>query len=342
MKFIKQYPKATAIVLISIIIIGMFFYRERSKVLSSTTEMKLSNESRQEEVFIDDFYSKQLTQKEKNVLVAMKAKLEALEGGIIEFEEPLTGTEYLRVVAALENENDYFYGFYEIPMSGENIYLKHTNKDLTSLKTSYIEKCILFLSSATGLNIAGQYAKDGTVENLEEVANGLARNDQDKIKIIEDKKMQISVIINNILSGIPKNAGQKDTLTYFYDWIHENIEYNNRLGIDAFKFSNMQEVIDIAYSNNNVSCVLEGKATALGFCKLLSALCNQAGMESHIVMGTWGKLGDSPIAMTVVKIGDENIYVDAAGMKVTELAGQRYLTEQEALNHLNLVNYFKY
>ena len=38
----------------------------------------------------------------------------------------------------------------------------------------------------------------------------------------------------------------------------------------------------------------------------------------------------------------QTVYIDASGMKSVSLAGERYLTTEEAFNHLKTVDYFSY
>lgn len=343
MKFIKKHPKFVAIVAALVALLAIVAVVERKKTLSNTTEMKLANNERMDTVFTDSYYSDQLNDKEKAVYDEIVERLTNKEGGVIEFKEPLTGREYTRITSAIENEGgNYFYGFCEIPMTKDNVYVKYDGDSLLDVKDATIAKAIIFISSAEGINTVGTYEEDGTVSNLDEVADGLTRNDPDKLAQIEADQAQIEQTIDEIIAGIPKDAGEKDTLNYFMDWMSKNLEFNDSLGVDALSFTSMEEVFEEAYKSNNISCVLQGKATMLGYTKLLSYLCNQAGMESHIVLGTWGYAKQEGYTMTVVKINGEDIYVDASGAKASKLANNRYLNEDEATRHINLVDYFNY
>ena len=92
----------------------------------------------------------------------------------------------------------------------------------------------------------------------------------------------------------------------------------------------------------NTVCVVDGKATALGYVKLLSELCNRAGISSHIVMGAWGSGGQSAYALCEINLGGTSVYVDASGYKSSDLSGQRYISEETAKKKMSFSTYFDY
>lgn len=343
MKFIKKHPKFCAVVGALIAVLAILAVIARHQTLSNTTEMKLANNPRMDKVFTDTFYSDQLNEKERAAYDMIIERMERKEGGVIEFKEPLTGREYTRIITAIQNEGGgYFYAFCDIPLNQDDIYLEYDGTKLLDIKEAEVAKVILFVSCSEGINEFGTYAEDGTVRNLDEIAELMPKINADKLAEIEADEAAVLAELDEIIAGIPKDAGEKDTLNYFMDWIAENIEYHSELSMEATKFTTMEEVVDIAYRGSTTACVLEGEATMLGYTKLLSYLCNQAGMESHVELGSWGRNGQEGYTMTVVKINGENIYVDASGVKSSKLAGNRYLNEQEALTHMNRVEYFNY
>lgn len=341
--FLKRHLKAVMVVLAVITIFGILAYWQRTRILMNSTETKLPNGPRNQEAAESDFYTEQLTEKEKEVYSQMADRLENLEGGVLTFAKPLTGEEYLRITTALENEGgDYFYGFYNIPMTEDDIYVKYEQSDLLSVKEPVISKAILFLSCARGLDEAGTYDDDGRVTNLKEIEKELRVNDDVKTAQIEETKAQTEKILETIIEEMPKEYGEKQAVDYFLQWMEDNLNFASDVGEKALSFSSMQEVFDEVYVHNNLSCVIEGKATAVGYAKVLSELCKRAGMESHIVLGVWGRTKTEGYVFTLVKFGEDNIYVDASGGKGTELAEQKYLSEREAMNHMSFVEYFEY
>ena len=67
-------------------------------------------------------------------------------------------------------------------------------------------------------------------------------------------------------------------------------------------------------------------------------------MEAHIVAGTWqgGWVQGESYVFCAVNMDGQTVYIDASGMKSVSLAGERYLTAEEAFNHLKTVDYFSY
>lgn len=345
MKWIEKYPKATAA--FAIIVIGLWFaaFQARQNNISNATETKLTDEPRQSESVESDFYYEQLTKKEKKVFDQMQGRLDRLEGGVVEFLEPLNGREYLRVTTALENEGyNYFYGFFDIPMTTENVYVKHKNNDMLTVQEDIISKGILFLSCAEGLNAAGEYAEDGTVTNLAQIDKGLSFNNEEKTAAIGKTMEETEAIISQIRNELPKEYGEKSAVDFFLKWMSENMTVAEDIGESALSFTSMDEVFEGAYSYNSLSAITKKQATPLGYAKILSELCRSAGMESHVVLGKWGKNTTFAEGYVLCEIGmgGQNIYVDASGGKASELAGHKYMTEPEAKNHMYFVDYFNY
>lgn len=344
-KWIKKYPMAAAAILI--VLLGLWFaaYQLRQKNIANATETKLTDDKRQSGAVQSDFYCEQLTKKEKKVFDQMQGRLDRLEGGVVEFLEPLSGKEYLRITTALENEGyNYFYGFYDIPMTSENVYVKYKSKDLLTVHTNIISKGILFLSCAEGINEAGQYAEDGTVTNLAQIEKVLSVNDEEKAAAIRKTEEETEEVLLQIGKELPGEYGEKRAVDFFLNWMSENMTVSTDIGEAALSFTSMEEVFEGAYSYNSLSAITKRQATPLGYAKILSELCRRAGMESHIVLGKWGRntmFAEGYVLCEIVMNG-QNIYVDASGGKASDLAGHKYMTEPEAKNHMSFVDYFDY
>lgn len=345
MNFIKKHPKAVFFTGLIVLLLGVLAYWERQSTLSSATETKLTDEPRKSERAVSTFYYDQLTGREMAAYDLMKERLDNMEGGVVEFAEALSGPEYLRVTTALEDEGyNYFYGFYDIPMTADDVYVKYKNTDLTTQKEKKITKAILFLSCAEGINEAGDYAEDGTVKNLAAIGEGLSVNSEEKVEKIKKTQNETEAILTQIMEKLPSDYGEKKAVDYFLDWMDENMSVASHIGEEAMDFSNMDDVFEGAYIYNNLSALTEKKATALGYAKILSELCQRAGMESHIVLGVWGKgsITQEGYVFCAVQMNGQTIYVDASGSKAVDLGDQKYLTQTEARNHLKFVEYFDY
>lgn len=343
-KFWNKHSKEiiiATIVLLVLCIVAIIYQQKPFSSLSSI-EDQIPNQVRSGEALTDTFYSDQLTETEFANYQLLEERMQAKEGGVVEFTEALTGEEYLRITSALTYESgNYFYGLIDIPMTKKNVCVSYDN-NLSEVTDSIITKCILFISAAEGINEQGQYDDDGTVTNLDTIASGLAINDEQKMTVITQKEADTERILNAIVESVPEEYGEKETVDYFLKWMDENIAYNTELGAQASSYKTMEEMMDQAYSHVNTVCVVEGKAAALGYVKVLSDLCNRAGIASHMVMGAWGNSGQSGYALCEVNLGGEPIYVDASGQQKANLSEQRYITEETAKKKMLFATYFKY
>lgn len=344
-QWIRKHPGAAFLTGLVFLVLLFLLYRMRMQNINNAAEMTLRDEPRNAGAVSSDFYSMQLTGRESETYRLFRQRLEEKKGGVVEFPEALSGTEYLRVTTALEDEGyNYFYGFFDIPMSEEDVYLKYKGADLANIKDRVIVKAILFLSCAEGIDVFGEYAGDGKVRNLSEVEEAFSVNletEEEKIQAVSQKTEEV---LEEIVNGLPKEYGEKRTADYFLNWLDNNLSFTTGAEEDASSYTSMKEVFDGIYLCNNLSAVTEKKATALGYAKILSALLNRAGMESHIVLGTWGRsrFQGEGYVLTAVQMNNQTVYIDASGAKSAELGGQRYLREQEAKNHMKFVEYFDY
>ena len=345
MNYIKKHKKAALLIGVMIIFLVAFFAWQRKITLSNTLSGKLEDSPRKETAVESEFYSKQLTQKEYEVYLFLKDNIENLKGGVLTLPEPVNGKEYQRIVTALECEGkNSFYGFVEIPMTEDEVYIQYEDKNLNRITENEISKVILFLSCAEGIEIQAAFAQDGTISNLNEIREGLAVNNESKVDEINRKLQNTEQILDEIMAGLPEGSGEKSTVDYFLNWLKENMTPTDSMEVAGEKVSHIGEMLDKYYISNHAAAVLDGKATALGYAKILTELCNRAGMESHIVAGTWqgGWVQDESYVFCAVSMNGQTVYVDASGIKSSSLAGERYLTEKEAFNHLKTADYFSY
>lgn len=328
-----------------LLLLGVFMNSQRQKSLAKATSGKLQDLPRSREAVDSDFYTSQLTEKEAEIYQFLVTKMENLQGGVVTLPRPVNGTEYMRIITALENEGyNHFYGLYEVPMTEENVYVKYVKQDIMDITQDSISKVILFLSCAEGIDRKGDYAKDGTVQNLEKVDEGLSvitEKEADNIRKLQD---ETELTLSNIMQELPGEYGEKSTIDYFLNWMDEHMTFASELAQDAGTVSNMSEMFRTIYKYNHLSAAAERKGSALGYAKVLSELCRRAGMESHIVLGKWkgSWISSESYVLCAIKMNNQTIYVDASGAKSSILGGERYLTEQEAMNHMEFVSYFDY
>ncbi len=341
MNWIKKHR---SLVLGLLIVIGgllVLAVYERQQVLTNTTESKLENPPRTEEVFSSSFYYDQLNDREKADFEQLAGLMESKQGGVVTLEEPLNGKEYTRVCNALEyDQADYFYALVDVPMTGDNQYVLYdSDKQLTSIEEKSIEKCILFLYCAEGIDEKGNYDEQGYVKNIDQMAKDLAVNNQERLDEIEEIRQSTEEVLSQVVADIPKEYGQKETIDYFMGWMKKNLLFDLQEYENLSNVTTMQGLFKECYFRSHESCVVQKKALTAGFNKVLMNLCNRAGMESHIVFGIWNR-EETGYVLTSVQIGDTAVYVDAAGLYAQSLAEQKYLREEEAAKHMVFAEYF--
>lgn len=345
MNYIRSHKKVVLACLIILAIVMIIFGFQRKSVMEHSAEEDLKDEPREETVKNTEFYSEQLTKKEMEVYLFLKERIEQFKGGILTLPKAVNGNEYERITMALEYEGyNYFYGFTDIPMNEEYVYLLNDEKDLSKITEDEITKVVLFLSCASGIETAGEISDDGTLKNADEIQESLAVNDEEKITKIKEKQEETERVLEKIIDGIPENSGQKSTVDYFLKWFDQEMKVPDDTVTKASELEHMGDMLEQVYPQNHLAAVTEKKASVLGYAKIFSELCRRAGMDSHVVMGHWnGKWSqDEQYVLCAVTIGDQTVYVDASGAKSSSLAGHRYLSEKEAKNRLIFADCFQY
>ncbi len=189
-------------------------------------------------------------------------------GGVLTLPQPVNGKEYQRILSTLEYEGDnYFYGFVEIPMTEDEIYVQHEDKNLNRITENEISKVILFLSCAEGIETPGVFSEDGTVTNMEEIRESLSVNVSEKEEKIQEKQKQTEEILSEILEGLPKDSGEKSTVDYFLKWLDGNMTYTDSLSEVGEPVPNMGKMLDAYYERNHLAAVIEKKGNCPGICQ---------------------------------------------------------------------------
>lgn len=343
--WMKKHPQATMIIAAAIGIFLILCVWQRSVTVSNTIETKLDDRARDTTPKQSTFYTEQLTETEKAAYDYLVERLENKQGGVVEFPKPLSGRQYTRVMAALEDEGyNYFYGFCDIPMNEDNVYLKYEENDILKVKDQKIAKAIMFISGAENIDTFGEYGEDGTVLNLDEIEKAYSVNNEKKVQEIEAVKAETEEILDEIMAGLPEGAGEKSTVDYFLKWLEDNMSVAINIGSETTEESGMSGVFEDVLIYNNLAALTTKKASDVGYAKILTELCNRAGMESYIVFGTWGRknLSSSSYVLSVIHMNDQRIYVDASGTKGHDTGDFHYMDEVGAMNHMEFADYFTY
>lgn len=337
-KYIEKHWKKLLIIIAAVTLaVILLAWWQRNQVLTNSTETKLPNQPRSETVYQDSFYFDQLSEKEKAAYAVLETALDELKGGVVVFPEALNGREYTRINHAIEyGEKDYFYALVGIPMTSDNLSVTYKTSNVLETEDFIIEKCVVFLSCAKDVDKQGSFDEDGYVLNIDEMEEPLGKLDTDKVDTLRNEQKEIEAKLNEVIGKLPKEYGEKETVDYFLNWMQENIfPYQEGASID--KMSGLFEQI---YKRNGVSCLLKSEALPTAYAKLLSELCNRAGINAHVILGKW-RDGEAYV-MTCVRIGEDDIYIDASGGQNKDLWGQKYLTKQEASNVMAFADYFSY
>lgn len=345
MDYIRKHQKAAIGIGFILVLLIIFFSWQRKMATSKSVYDELEDLPRGAEAVRSDFYEQQLTKKEEEeVYQFLKEHLINMEGGILTLPQAIDGKEYQRIVTALEyDRNPFFYGFVDIPMTGEYEYVLQKEKDILRVTEEKIEKVVLFLSCAKGIEVSGRFDEEGYLVNADKIAEELSVNDSEKETKIRQTMKETDKILNEIVAGLPKGAGQKSTADYFLGWLDEHLELADDTASEAKELKHMGEMLDQIYPYNHLAALTKGKASILGYAKILSELFERAGMDSHVVMGSWtSQWSEEMYVLCAVSIDGQTIYIDASGAKEASLGGNRWLSEEETLHRMKFADYYEY
>lgn len=261
------------------------------------------------------------------------------KGGELTFDSPLNGKEYSRVTQALYcGEDDLFYAIVNVPMTENNQSVSSVTKNITDIKEQTIVKCIILLYPAEGINEQGDIDDQGYVKNLEDLKNPLATMNEDKKSTVLEMQQASEEILNKVVSDMPKEYGKKQAIDYFLDWMDKNLILDSDTMENTDKLSNMTEVFEKNYFEGCTSCVVDGKAVATGYSKVLTRLCNKAGISAHMTIGSWKYSG----SYTLVNVDFEGkqVYIDASGCKKDDLWNQRYISDTLMARNMTISDLF--
>lgn len=344
MEWIRKHKKVVfGIGFVALLFLIVFAGQKRQATGTSVYE-ELEDVPREGVAKESRFYEKQLTQKEAEVYLFLKEQLQTLKGGIVTLPEPIDGKEYERIVTALEyDRNPFFYGFVDIPMTEDNVYVLQKEKDPARITEDKIEKVVVFLSCAKGIDQPGEFDEEGILVNAEEIGEELSVNDEEKEAKIRMTGEETEMILEEIVAGIPEGNGEKATADYFLKWLDENLTVADDTAAKAKELDHMGEMLEEVYPYNHLAALTIGKASVIGYAKILTELFERAGMESHVVMGRWNsQWKEEMYVLCAVSIDGQTVYIDASGAMKSSLGGSRWLSEEEALNRMIFAEYYEY
>ena len=357
-KVVREHPKVFWAVIIIIIVVSILSVYEKQKYKANPYEKQIGNPPRENKVFDDNFYYEKLTDNEKKAYEKIKDAIVNFKGGELIFDSPLNGKEYSRVTQALYcGEDDLFYAIVNVPMTENNQSVSSVTKNITDIKEKNkkikVAKTTKIFSykknqnkqlelditqtMEVGSNQITEDEKQKELEQIEQAEQAVSKQKTKKKKVL-DMKQKADKILNKVVEEIPKEYGKKQTIDYFLKWMDDNLTMDNEMMESSDSVSNMMEAFEKNYFEGCTSCVVNGKAIATGYSKVLARLCNKAGISAHIVLGNWKYSG----SYTLVKVdfAGKQVYIDASGYKKDDLWNQRYISETLMARNLSVTDLF--
>lgn len=341
--------KKKAITIISIVFVAIFIVGSKLYTDASTKEVALANPLLSNEKLTDTSYLNQLNEQERKIYDTIMDRISSFDDGVIDFGEPITETEMIRIITCVEIFNgDNEYAMLRYPMNVDNnvnydIISNVPNSDTEKEKEAVIQKCILLLYPSEVKLEDIKVSEDGVIQNLNVFENN-AVNTEKKEKALELEREGIR-ILDNVVKGLPEGAGQRDALEYFIGWIDKNLSYDfesyNKLFVSySEEFETTENWYRSYYIPSSLSCVVEGNAMCLGYSKVLAYLCNSVGIKAKVISGSNISYSVVNHAITVVQIEDKTAYFDMTeAWDVYEGVGKA-LNKKTVENRLKMLNYF--
>lgn len=304
------------LVLVSIAIVIVFIIIAKRETVKNLKAVQLDNPPLKVEYKYENNYLNQLTEKEMGIYEQLINKIDKLDDGVVEFNEPITGIEFLRIKTCVEvfsQETSIAYIYR--PMTQEG----YTPRSLIPGEMAFeneevYSKCILFI-----------YGSDIRLENVKISDEDYIINLSDFYVSHVNKKLAMKQlkeeregqkILDEVINNIPEGSGQLDSVYYFIEWITNNITYDNQ-SIDMLNsqqydiFGSSSDLFNYYIFPSSLSSVSKGEALCLGYAKALDYLCKGAGIESRVVIGSL-KNKNSFIghALTEITIDGKKAYFD--------------------------------
>lgn len=259
------------------------------------------------------FYYQQLTEEEKKIYEEIKERLNQHKGGEILLEEPINAKSYFHIESSLRYDSiSYWYLAYLFPFSSDNTRVIPANEQASEEKN--IDKMLLMIDS-------DKFQKEMSTVSEEDVANSKKestdtyQNMKDAIDYLTDNQdsyydgidEKIKKNLQQIIDNMPTGLNQEEAVQYFSQWLVDHMVYDPTIA----KYIMTGDLVGYDFrkqiSAGSITCINDRVGTCTGFSLILTALCNQVGIESYVV------LGDTPggrHGWAAIKIGDETYYKD--------------------------------
>lgn len=338
---LKKHPKIIWGIIILIVAVTAIGIWQKQQYMKNPYEKQIGNPPREAGEVQDNFYYNQLNDKEKKAYDTLAKAIANFEGGEVEFPEALNGEEYARVSQALEcGQEDYFYAMADVPMNEKNQNVSYATKNVLDISDNVIVKCMLFLYTAEGIDMQGEMDDDGYVKNLDKLRQPLGTTNEDKKNKVLQMQKETEEILSEVVEKMPAEYGKKEAIDYFLNWMDKNLKIDEELMQSTDTVKTMTDAFEQVYFKNHCSCVTTDTAMASGYTKVLTKLCNKAGIPAYVIIGKWGT--NQAYTMTCVDFDGKTAYIDASYSKKGDLWGQRYISDTLLARKMDFVSYFDY
>lgn len=266
----------------------------------------------------DNFYYEHLTMEEVAAYDKIAQQFDSYQGGFVAFDKAISHDEYCKIMQTVAYGGAHRYWNYawaypvdkdEHLMSSSMVYTDETcqEKNIVGIYLMLNQQ----EASPQLKNFQLELSEDNVIQNGEALAEVLAVSDLDEA-YVNGVTEQIKALEQEIIEQMPEGLNQKEAVAYFNSWITNNMTYDFSAwelgqGMVTENLHHLMEIGDAAYAQ----CILDKTGVCSGFAIILSDLCNQIGIPSHVVVGTVSN-GVETInhAWTAVEIGNETYYTD--------------------------------
>lgn len=259
----------------------------------------------------NSFHYNQLNEEEIQIYEAILAMCQTYKGGMIELDKAISSNSWLRISHTLHYDYEKRFWplvmIYPIDEEGREIVELSDEKTISKL---YIQLNDSAQNEAVKA-FRQKYSEEGVLLNEEEFISLLEDTTLTEEYYIE-KTTQIEAIEKEIIAGMPKDIGEKEAVTYFCNWMKDNMEYDTAMYNTYANMGGDGSLVPNEYGNVSYrNCILQETATCGGFATILVDLCNQVGIPSYVVIGTLVIEGQATQhGWVALEIGGQTLYID--------------------------------
>lgn len=286
----------------------------------------------------NEFYYNQLTDVEKTVCQQIEQQVHTLQGGYVALDQPISHMNFSRI---------------ELTLNYDETHRDWAMADMYPVKAdhSYADAiAVEYCDETTEPDIVGIYVQIITEDDSDVLDYPMNFWEENNIQVDEDAflpqitstgmtqetyeqiQKELNQVKTDIIAKIPEGADQREIIRFLSKWIQINLAYNDDFRSELETGTVRMEALQKYRIRSSEQCLLDKKAICGGRATVLSELCNQVGIESHVVAGIVEMDGDKVgHAWVAVRIDGKTYYTDPTN----DIFGQMYsglYTREELAN----------